>query len=190
MTHSAGSLQYNLFGEAPDRVVSGKSIRIARLERGLSVRALAKLAGCDAMTVLRAETGDQSSDAITMQRISRALGLDDGVVELARECIEPGTKAHLRDIEPWVRDEGAQYAVRAHPDGLTGDQVAELLELSPSSVDSAQESAFAKLHELAQQSGPEGDDVRDWITNVLEAGVMRRARESVSDWMGEDVSDG
>lgn len=193
--------QYALFADEPTFTVmiTGKAIRIAREARGLSIRALARLSGVDAMTILRAEQGEQISKSSTAGRLSRALegdaevavqlGMTPERIALASASVEQGTKEHLRDLEPWERDDVARYAVRMHPGGLTMQQVAELLDLAEGTVAEAQASACAKLAALAKQPGDEGEEVRDWVRNVLDVGAARRAHEGPCEWMAGGEGD-
>ena len=182
--------QFSLFDDEPTftAMLSGKAIRSAREARGLSIRALAKVAGVDAMTLLRIETGEQSGNTSTLSRISLAVVRPEETIALARESIEPGTKAHLRDIEPWASDDVARSAVVMHPDGLTGDQVAELLSLSATAVDTAQREALEKLRVAASQSTVHGAEVRRWVASVLEIKAAKAARTGATDWMSEGES--
>lgn len=163
--------------------LTGLSIRMAREERGLSGRALAELAGVDAMTLHRIEHGEQECTTRTLARIAIALESPERVIRCAAHGVEPGSFEELRDLVPWPEDEHAQAAVALHPDGLTGAQVAELLQLSPGWVDTVQAEALAKLRTLAAENTPEGAEARRWIELVIARVAERTERESARDWM-------
>jgi DNA-binding XRE family transcriptional regulator len=152
------------------------ALRAARLEVGLTKDELAERADISPFALNRIERGDQ------MPTLKQARALADAL------DVVPVTAEQLRDEYDYQDDEAAQYAVDMHPGGLTGEQVAELMQLSPSAIDVAQCSAFEKLRALADQDDDEGDDVREWLERIAEAREAREEREAASQWASADES--
>jgi len=150
------SAQLSLFGEPSYDLLAGPALRLAREQAGLSVRALARLAGVDAMTVLRIESRGQGGSAATLSRLAVALGRDERTLALARACATKDSTEERRDLTPFADDDVAWYYVACHPDGLTLEQTAQALELSETVVQDAYQSALSKLRELAENGGTEG----------------------------------
>ena len=156
-----------------------RTIRAARQKTGLSMFALARLAGVDRATVHRIEQGRQTPTPRTLGRLFRALERTaPDELELARARAVRGTRKHLRDLVPFEADPVARYAAAVHPDGLEVDQVAKVLGLSPSVVDVTQARAFAKLEQLASQPGAAGDAARAWLDSFAAAREARDDREA------------
>lgn len=152
-------------------------LRTARRARGLSLDALARLAGIDRCTIHRVERGRQAPTASTLLRLRHALESAPEEIQVARTGVLRGTRQHLRDVVPYELDAVARYAVTAHPDGLEIEQIAQVLGLHPRSVDRAQARALGKLRHLASQQGAEGELVRLWLARIAEAREVREARE-------------
>lgn len=125
--------------------LSPAKLRDVRTLRGLSVRGLARVSGVSARTIRRVEEGHHQATSDVLEKLADALTRDDFEALALAEGIEPGTRAHLRDILPWELDPCAQYAVAHHPDGLTREQVAKLLGLCVRTVHMVEEEALQKL---------------------------------------------
>ena len=109
----------------------------------------------------------------------RAANDNDYDVVAVREDRRPiyrGSREHLRDILRWEKDPCAQYAVHCHPDGLTVEQVAELLGVSVRAVYADQASALEKLRR-------EGAELEGFLeaANDNEYGVELATVELVGD---------
>lgn len=131
--------------------------------------ALAKQAGLDRSFVLRLETGARAPGPKTARRLSRALE-------------RTPSRSYLRDHVRCPHDEVTVYVTSRHPLGLSGDQVAELLDLAPSTVDEALSSAITKILDRLHEVSAEGDAVRLWRARLREAVQVRGERESESPW--------
>jgi DNA-binding XRE family transcriptional regulator len=125
--------------------LSAAMLRDVRTMRGFSVRALARVSGVSARTIRRVEEGQHRATTEVLQKLTEALARDDFHALALAEGIEPGTRAHLRDVLPWALDPCAQFAVARHPDGLTREQVADLLGICVRTVQMVEEAALSKL---------------------------------------------
>ena len=133
--------------------LSAGMLRDVRMMRGFSVRALARVSCVSARTIRRVEEGQHRATSEVLRRLTEALDREDFYALALADGIEPGTRAHLRDVVPWELDPCARLAVARHPDGLTLEQVAEILGICVRSVQHAEESALRKLqnaHELLE----------------------------------------
>lgn len=149
----------------------GVALRTAREDRGLSMFALAKLARVDRSTVHRLEQGQQAPNKGTARKLSRVL---------ERAPVRRIEQRYLRDR---VRhDEVTAYVTKVHPHGLTIEQVASVLRLSPMSVKDALSSAIRKIVGPLHDVSPEGDDVRLWRARLREMVQHQAEHERESPW--------
>lgn len=130
--------------------------------------ALAKLARVNRSTLHRLERGEQEPNPRTVRKLERVL---------ERSVVHRG---FLRDV---VRDdEVTEYVTRTHPQGLSVEQVATVLNLSPRSVKNALASAIQKLVSPMHEVTPEGDAVRLWRARLREQVQQQCEREHGSPW--------
>lgn len=147
----------------------GLALRAAREDRGLSMFALAKQAGVSRNFVLLVETGARAPGPKTAHRLSRALE-------------RMPSRNYLRDHVRCPDDEVTAYVTRCHPMGLSGDQVAEVLGLSPRTVDWDLSNAITKILHTVHDVSPEGEAVRLWRARLREAVEHQTERERESPW--------
>ena len=180
----------------------GLALKTARVDLGLSMFELARLAGVARSTVLRLERGEHSPEPHTALRLSVVLQRQWGY-QPPRSTWRADRRARrqpprvatprrrvLCDWVPFPDDLVTKAATTLHPEGLEVDQVAEVLGLSPRAVDEAQARALAKLRDLAEEDSQRGAEVRAWLARVAEAREARDERDRESVWAsGADDGD-
>ena len=75
------------------------SLREERVRRLLSVRALARRAGVAPTTVHLVESGRRAPQFLTIERLSRALGVEPGEVDEFREALTAAAQRRERGEE-------------------------------------------------------------------------------------------
>jgi DNA-binding XRE family transcriptional regulator len=121
-------------------------LREHRARLGLSVRALSRLSGVSRRTIDRVEAGDSVTRKV-LEKLEVALQSDELTIRAAALGIEPGTLEELWNVIPWELDPCSRYVVARHPDGLSYEQIGQLLDLDPRTVADIEQSALAKLRE-------------------------------------------
>lgn len=79
--------------------IVGEQIRLARLRRDLSIAQIAERASCSELTVIRVERGTPTVAIGIYVRILFALGLDESVLNIAKDD-EVGRTLQDLDLKP------------------------------------------------------------------------------------------
>jgi len=82
--------------------IVGEQIRLARLRRNLSIAQIAERASCSELTVIRVERGLPTVAIGIYVRILFALGLDEGILYIAKDD-EVGRTLQDLDMKPRQR---------------------------------------------------------------------------------------